>query len=250
MIRLKKIGTTCAITLLLTLATTGIVASQSYEEIEGRVQRQMETERARAQGDCSRAMLSWLGMRFSEEQRRQGKAAEACADAQRFAVRNGVPFLDALPRVAAAHGGTRSVPCPPQTDYNPLYMLYSNCHYPQPAYVPPPPSAWDQDRQREVAELGAEALRHIRQCVPRANAPFAFTVRDDGRITGFSDRGSWGQMTPPPDVMAEYDRIERALRTDPKCNVFPERLRGRYVAVDADRGQMRIDQVRDQNARR
>src|SRR3712207_4631451 len=83
---------------LLALATPNAARAQSYDEIEGQVQRQMEAERARSLGDCSRAMLGWLGMRFTEEQRRQGKAAAACANAQRFALRNGVPFLEALPR--------------------------------------------------------------------------------------------------------------------------------------------------------
>ena len=50
--------------------------------------------------------------------------------------------------------------------------------------------------------------------------------------------------------VVEYNRIERALPTAPKFAVFPERLRGRYVAVDAERGQMRIEQVRDQTTRR
>lgn len=234
----------------LAFAALNVAAAQSYNEIEERVRRQMETERAQAQGDCSRVMLSWLGMRFTEEQRRRGKAVEACADAQRFALRNGVPFAEALSRVAAAHGGTRSEVCPPHTDHNPTYMLYSNCHYPKAPYIPPPPSAWDLERQREVSELGEETLRHIRHCVPRATVSFAFIVREDGRIDNFGDRGDWGQTGAPPDVRAELDRVERALRTSPRCNVFPERLRHRYVSVSVEQGKMRIDQVRDEAARR
>lgn len=236
---------------LLALVKPDIAIAQSYDEVEGRVRRQIEMERAQAVGDCSRAMLSWLGMRFTEEQRQQGKAAMVCADAQRFALRNHVPFLEALPRVAVAHGGTRSEVCPPHTDHSPTYMLYSNCHYPQPprTYTPAPPSAWDLERQREVAEIGDETLRHIRQCVPRANAAFAFMVREDGHIDNFSDRGFWGQTGAPPDIRAELGRIERALRTNPKCKVFPERLRRRYVAVSANQGRMNIDQVRDEAAR-
>lgn len=237
---------------LLALTIPGVAIAQSYEEIEGRVRRQMETERAGSVGDCSQAMLSWLGMRFTQSQRRQGKAAEVCADSQRFALRNGIPFLEALPRVAAAHGGVRSEVCPPHTEHNPTYMLYSNCHYPQPARIaiPPPPSAWDAERQREVAELGHETLQHIRRCVPRASASFAFMVREDGRIDNFGDRGDWGRIGAPPDVRAELNRIERALRTDPRCNFFPERLRRRYVSVSAIRGNLQIEQVRDEAVRR
>jgi hypothetical protein len=226
-----------------------VSTAQTYDDVERRVRQQLEAEQAAALGDCSNAMLSWLAMRFSETDRRLGKPARACDDARLFALRNNVPFTVALPRVAAAYGGTRSEACPPHASNNAVYILYSNCHHPV-ATQPTVPSAWELDRQREVAEFGSEALRHIRLCLNRAEASFAFTVGSDGRINGFSDRGDWGRTAPPRDVQLELTRIERALRSDTRCNVFPERLRHRYISVSATRSALVIDQVRDESAHR
>lgn len=59
-------------------------AAQSYNDVEANVRRQLEADRARTIGNCGEAMVSWLGMRFSEVDRRNGKAHDACAAAQMF----------------------------------------------------------------------------------------------------------------------------------------------------------------------
>ena len=225
----------------LAFAALNVAAAQSYNEIEERVRRQMETERAQAQGDCSRVMLSWLGMRFTEEQRRRGKAVEACADAQRFALRNGVPFAEALSRVAAAHGGTRSEVCPPHTDHNPTYMLYSNCHYPKAPYIPPPPSAWDLERQREVSELGGgyaaphPALRDARHRLLRLHCSRGRPYRQlrrprrlgpDRRTSGCS-RGT----RPCRKGATDEPKVQRVSR----AAAAPIRIRLGRTGKDADR---------------
>lgn len=221
-------------------------AAQTYEQIEEQVRRGVEADHARAVGDCSEVMVSWLGMRFTEVEQRQGKAHEACAAAQLFALRNRVDFLEALPRVAAAMGGTRSQVCPDPAPLDRLYVLYSNCHHRPAPYVPRPPDAWELARQKEVEELGPQTLRHIQRCVPRAAVAFAFNVQADGRITSFNDAGEYGRIGPPPEDARELARIERALRSDARCNVFPEAMRNRYISVKTERGQLRIAQVRDE----
>ena len=122
------------------------------------------------------------------------------------------------------------------------------CRLPPEQWVPPPPDAWEVARQEEVRLLGPEALRHIRRCVPRAGVGFAFNVRADGRVSAFNDAGEWGRIGPSPEDARELARIERALLTDPRCRVFPEQLRGRYVSVAAGSGRMEIRQVRDDSA--
>lgn len=224
------------------------VAAQGYGEVEDRVRREIEGDRAAALGDCSEVMVSWLGMRFTEEEQRLNRPHQACAAAQRFAFRNGVEFTEALPKVAAAMGGTRTQVCPTHAIGVREYMLYSGCRLPPEQWVPPPPDAWEVARQEEVRLLGPEALRHIRRCVPRAGVGFAFNVRADGRVSAFNDAGEWGRIGPSPEDARELARIERALLTDPRCQVFPEQLRGRYVSVAAGSGRMEIRQVRDDSA--
>ena len=138
---------------LLGMQPTLQATAQSYDEIEGSVRRRIEDDRARTVGDCSRAMVSWLGLRFTEADQNRGKAQEACAAAQKFALRNGVPFLEALPKVAEAMGGTLHVPCPSYAIGIPMNQFYSGCRLPQKPYVAPSPSAWDLARAEEVREL-------------------------------------------------------------------------------------------------
>ena len=225
-----------------------VAVAQSYDEIEGQVRQQIEADRARAIGDCSEVMISWLALRFTDVQQKQGKAHESCAAAQLFALRNGVPFLEALPRVAVAMGGIRSQICPPHATDSADYMLYSGCHLPPQPYVRPPPNAWDLARQKEVQELGPETLRQIQRCIPHASVPFAFDVQMDGRITNFNDAGEYGRIGPPPEDVRELRRIEQSLRSDARCNRFPANLRNRYASVKSENGRMQIAQVRDETA--
>ena len=224
--------------------------AQSYEDIEGTVRRQIEADRARQVGDCSEAMLSWLGMRFSDADRGQGKAIAACAAAQRFALRNRVPFLEALPKVAIAMGGTRQERCPEFVRPGTEYMLYSGCRIPPQPWTPPPPDAWDIARADEVRELGPDVLRHLAKCIPRAGVTFAFNVDVDGRVNGVNDAGDYGRIGPDPKEAAELKRIQRTLETDPRCSVFPDNLRRRYVSIRSDNGKLRVAQVRSDDAHR
>lgn len=224
--------------------------AQTYNEIEANVRRQIEADRARTLGDCSEAMLSWLGMRFTEAEQRQGRARQACEAAQLFALRNRVPFLEALPKVAIAMGGTRREPCPSHATDSPTYLLYSACRVPAKPWVAPPPSQWDLDREAEVRELGADMLRHLGKCVPRTTVSFAFSVDSDGKIGSFSDGGDWGRVGPPPAEARELKRIEKTLESDARCSVFPENLRHRYVSIKFENGRSRVAQVRDEADRR
>ena len=224
--------------------------AQSHEDIEGTVRRQIEADRARQVGDCSEAMLSWLGMRFSDADRRQGKAIAACATAQRFALRNRVPFLEALPKVAIAMGGTRQERCPEFVRSGTEYMLYSGCRIPPRPWTPPPPDAWDIARADEVRELGPDVLRHLAKCIPRTGVTFAFNVDADGRVNSVNDAGDYGRIGPDQKEAAELKRIQRILETDPRCSVFPDNLRHRYVSVRSDNGKLQIVQVRSDDAHR
>ena len=79
---------------------------------------------------------------------------------------------------------------------------------------------------------------------------FAFVVGQDGRISEFSDRGGYGRIGPNQAQARELDRIQHTLETDPRCSPFPENLRRRYVAIDTLNGRLKVDQVRDEAARR
>lgn len=221
-----------------------VAAAQTYEQIESQIRRQIEADRASATGDCSEVMVSWLKLRFTQVQQQQGKAHETCAAAQLFALRNGVPFLEVLPKIAVAMGGIRANTCRPEAINDPLIKLYSGCH------VSPSPTidSWSLAREAEVRELGPETLRHIQRCIPRAGVPFAFYVLVDGRIGDFSDAGVYERFGAPPDVARELKKVERALRSDARCNVFPEKLRNRYVSIRSDEDGMRVFQVRDEAA--
>lgn len=226
--------------------------AQSYEDVEARVRRQLEDEKARMIGDCSEAMVSWLGLRFTQVDRENGKAHAACAAAQRFALRNNVPFNDALPKIALAMGGTRREACSPPAEEDTLYQLYSGCYIPRPTPTPTAPvvSAWDVDRAREAKELGPALLAHLKPCVSRVTEPFAFNVDAEGRMQSFNDVGNWGRFSPPPTAAAELKRIEKSISGNSRCSVFPEELRRRYVLIRPDKGVMKVEQVRPDDARR
>lgn len=233
-------------TSLAALGPACMAAAQTYEEIERQTLRQIEQENARQIGDCSEAMLGWLGLRFTEEERRRGKARVACADAQRVALRNRVPFLQALPHVAIAHGGTQTPECPsavtPESDYG----IYSGCRIRPVPLATLSPSVWDLERRREVEQLGAAVLVHLTRCISSSCVGFAFTVRDDGRIENFGDAGAYGRSGPDRNEALELTRIERTLRVDARWNVFPEALRGRYISIANEGGRLKVQQVRDE----
>lgn len=165
-------------------------------------------------------------------------------------LRNRVPFLEALPKVAIAMGGTLQQPCPSHATDSPNYLLYSGCVVPPTPWVPSPPSAWDLDRAKEVKELGPDMLRHLGQCIRRSSVVFAFVVGEDGRISGFSDAGGYGRIGPDAAEARELKRIQHILETDPRCSTFPENLRRRYVSIEPVGGRLKVNQVRDEAARR